>query len=157
MTKRQALVKDLMQIMQTIRKENGYKTDCGEVVVHWIPKVIPEQDAELINVKDSESEYTDRFKGNQHNPKLLVIFEVACAMGTVEASYLNLTNQQADINLCIGKNLDFLRGKYGELKIDPVHDDVNIEIYDHVVAEGSVSLTFEYSTNKWLKDEPEYN
>lgn len=157
MTKRQAIVKDLIDIMKTILKENGYKTDSGEVVLHWVPKVLPEEEAEIINVKDSEAEFTDRFGGSRHNPKMLVSFEIACSKSTPEETWEYLTFQQADIYKCIGQNFENLRRKYGELKIEPFKEDLNIDVLDHVIGEGLVSILIEYSTYKWLKDEPEYN
>lgn len=154
LTKHQAVILDLVQRISVIQVLNGYKTDFGLKVDHWRTEIIPEEDTELINVRDFDG--PEEAEGvNYQNNEIEIRFDLICAKGNDTWKYL--TDGIADLKKFINENRQYFLDTYVDVKFYPGGSGVEgINAVPFVVGEAYVKVDVKFKTNKWNDGDPEY-
>lgn len=154
LTKHQAVVLDLIQKLSVIKVLNGYKTDFGITVDHWRTEIIPEENIELINVRDFDG--PEEAEGvNYQSNEIDIRFDLIVAKGPDTWKYL--TDGIADLKKFINENLQYFLDTYIDVKFTPAGSGVEgIDAVPFAVGEAYLKVTVKFKTNKWNEGEPEY-
>lgn len=157
LTKHQAIVLDLVEKLKDISIANGYLTEFGNIVEHWNSEVQPEENAELINVRDYSAEVDNNDDNNDiTNCKIEVKISLGCCKQGFTWKYL--TDGIADVKKLIRTNLYYFHDKYSEILFGLKEFGVDgIDEVPITIGESHVTITIEYIENAWLEDETTYN
>lgn len=155
LTKHQAVVLDLCKRLAVVRTANGYKTEFGILVEHWRTEIIPEEDIELINVRDFDG--PEESEGvNYQNNEIEIRIDLLVAKGPDTWKYL--TDGIADLKKFINENLQYFLDTYIDVKFSPGASGVEgIDAVPFAVGEAYLKVTVKFKTNKWNEGEPEYS
>ncbi len=160
MTKEQKIFSLIVAGVQGILTTNeyatgkNYETDIGNYYQDWYGLVNPESDTDVLEVRDvSASADEEQYPFQRESLEVQIVY--ACKRGTDTANQLR--KAKADIYRMIGANLDTWRATVGG-DLHPVQMGWEKEIKHEkeIFGEITITIVFEYQTEFWLVEEPNY-
>lgn len=144
--RRKNIINDYIAVLQKITTANGYNTDAGNNVTHWIRTPIDAgiSNEIFLNVKDTVAEHSNEVYSGNYTPQLNVTVEIITKHGS--DTYSQLLDVIADIYEVT--NTEFyasLTTEYEDLMIVPLQDEIiDISKDDYIYGEAEVQFIFEF-------------
>jgi|GEM_PF-4816029 hypothetical protein len=112
LTLHEAYILELRQKIKQIRKDQGYKTDAGEVVSIWNDEKIPEEITSMINIYDDPASNSS-LDSSYDTPQFNVYFFIVSRYGKDKDEMLHyLREALADVKYVLGKNRRYFEQRY---------------------------------------------
>ncbi|HUX58125.1 MAG TPA: hypothetical protein VMV77_14200 [Bacteroidales bacterium] len=141
---RQQIIDEVIDQLETITIENGYKTDAGKSIYEWRKFPVNKNETPCLIVADPECEITEE-EGSIHDHRLTIEIGIIESGADTSGSLRELI---ADVCKAIGIGA---RENWNDLAYDtePGGDSTDIEHRDRIYGDTSFKIIICYRTPAW--------
>ena len=161
MTKEEAITKDFIAALKTIKPANAYEAgkyytnDFSNCVYDWDDKPVPDEATKQIIVEDALIEHEEVEEVSEAHYRSIE-FTVKIYLPGGANTVSGLRKAEIDIIHCIGANETAFLNKYGDV-FRLVKREKILSKKNKTLGASRIIVKFHLSTNRWMIGEPEYN